>query len=203
MPDITRPAPNQIAPQPSHLPKHAFEHTRLLDARALLPSWQRRCVYASTALLTATGLAWLALYVLAPDLQEGLSGLSMFPWQAGKQWSMRLHAIGALASCVAVGSLLPLHVSGAWQRRVNRISGGTALGIFALLTLTGYALWYAPEGAVRQAAAWLHWGFGCAAPFGLWLHIRLGRKLRKRSGFIKLNASPHASHRPAPTPPDK
>ena len=179
MPDRHRSARSRASPAPSREPTHAIKHHRWISAPTRLPTWQRWSIYGSTALLTATGLAWLALYAMAPDLQDVLPGVSVFPWQASKQWSMRLHAIGALISCVAVGSLLPLHVSGAWRRGFNRNSGAGGLFTFALLTLTGYALWYAPEGSIRQWSAWMHWGFGCVVPFGLWLHIQLGRKQRE------------------------
>ena len=142
-----------------------------------LPRWQRLSVYASVGLLSATGLLWLAVHFFVPETLELSSG--SWSWPQANHGLMQLHAAAALWLCIMVGSLLPLHVSGAWHRRLNRNSGSANLTGFALLTLTGYALWYAPEGGLREWSTWLHWAFGMTAPVGLWLHIALGRRWRK------------------------
>ena len=169
---------NHQAPAHSQSPTNSAKHQRLVRKPFSLPRWQRLSIYASTALLTATGLAWLAFHFLAPDAQDTLTSTQLFPWQSSKQWSMRLHAAAAIASWVAIGSLIPIHMAGAWRRRVNRASAVAMLCVFVLLTLTGYALWYASEGGMRQGSAWLHWVLGCGVPVGLWLHIWLGRSTR-------------------------
>lgn len=148
-----------------------------LRGPVLLPPWQRRSVYTSVGVLSATGMGWLAVHFFGPATQELATG--GWSWPQVNHGLMQIHAVAALWLCILVGSLLPVHVNGAWQRRLHRGSGGANLVAFSLLTLTGYALWYAPEGGLRDWSSWMHWGFGVAAPLGLWLHIALGRRARR------------------------
>lgn len=156
--------------------------------------WQRVGVYGAAGLLTATGAFWLLLRFLLPDGDDrfidtaNLQGNAVFAnapfWSlslitACKAWLVRFHAAAALWFCVIVGSLLPLHISGAWHRAQNRWSGSVNVATFLVLLVTGYALWYAPEGIFRLSSEWLHWAIGAALPISIWLHVRLGKKSRK------------------------
>ena len=137
-----------------------------------LPTWQRRGLYASMLVLTASGLAWLAIHFMAGVAGDDLTQV------APKLWSIRIHAAAALWLLVMAGSLMPLHMRSAWHLRRNRIGGASLAAVLLGLTLTGYLLWYAPEGAGRLWAEWLHWGLGCAAPVALLAHIAWGRRAR-------------------------
>ena len=64
------------------------------------------------------------------------------------------------------------------ERHKNRASGSLNLLVFGVLTLTGYALWYASEGGLKQWSVWLHWGLGGVLPLVLIAHIILGRRAR-------------------------
>jgi hypothetical protein len=147
---------------------------RLMNHSLRPARWQVLSIYFCTGLLTVTGLAWLGLFFFftdtfdAPDL--------MLASMQTKLWMIRLHALGALWACVLVGSLIPLHISKAWHRGLNVRSGMASLVVFGALGLTGYALWYAPVGALRQWSAWVHWVLGLVVPMGLWLHVKLGRR---------------------------
>lgn len=188
MPPLPSPSPSQtsVAPKPSN--------TQIATA-SRLPQWQRRSVYASTALLSATGFLWLLLYFFYP-VGEGqfleasqpqkdttLAMASMWSvwsvWSVTlaatfKAWLIRLHAAAALWFCMVVGSLLPLHILSALSRRQNRVSGLSNVAAFSMLLVSGYALWYAPEGGFRLSAQCLHWGVGAALPLCIWLHVRGG-----------------------------
>jgi hypothetical protein len=135
--------------------------------------WQALSIYLCTGLLTVTGLAWLLLFFFFTDTFDAPD--FMVATVQTKLWMMRLHGLGALWACVLVGSLIPLHMTQAWQRTMNVRSGVASVLIFSVLGLTGYALWYAPVGTLRQYSAWLHWALGLLVPMGLWLHVKLGR----------------------------
>ena len=147
-----------------------------------LLAWQLHAVYWSVGLLVVTGLTWLGVHWFAPASSDGIPLPS-----PTKLWAMRLHAACALASLVALGSLLPVHIRTAWHRRKNRWSGSVNLLAFGVLLLTGYALWYASEGIFKDWAVWLHWGFGLALPIVLLAHVVLGRRSRNLHHFDKKN----------------
>ena len=148
---------------------HSSDHRQLQRGPIQLPPWQRLGLYASLAAVTVTGLAWLIVHFGA-DSGENMAAL------AGKQWAVRLHAAAALWLLVLLGSLMPLHMRAAWRAGRNRWGGAGLSALMAVLTLTGYLLWYAPEGAARQWAEWLHWAVGCGVPLALVVHIWWGRR---------------------------
>lgn len=170
----------------------------LSNTKAATPSsllrWQRLGVYGAAGVMTATGVLWLLLRFLLPDGDDqfvdaaNLRGNSILGalinapfWTLSlvttcKAWLIRLHAAAALWFCVIVGSLLPLHISGAWRRGQNRLSGSANIAIFLVLLATGYALWYAPDGFFRLSSEWLHWAIGAVLPISIWLHVRWGKK---------------------------
>lgn len=156
--------------RPHRPPPHLFH------ASVALPRWQRHTVWWACSLLWFSGLVWLALYWLLPEV--GADGLPAD--QSAKLWAMRLHAACALATVFVVGSLLPVHMRTAWRVHRNRLSGLANLLVFGVLLLSGYALWYVSEGTLRQGSAWLHWGLGMGALPLLWWHHRLGRRARAR-----------------------
>ncbi len=159
-----------------------------------LPAWQRRFVYLSLGLLCASGLVWLGVHAWALGLSDAPASPEMqeLPSPA-KLWAIRVHAASAIASLLAIGSMLPLHVRLGWLQERNRGSGALQLLVLTLLTLTGYALGYASEGLWRQGSAWLHWALGAGMPVLLVAHIVLGR----RSAAQLRQRAHHSSHRTA------
>ena len=133
-----------------------------------------RSVYATFAALVVTGCGWLVChYLLAetgefgplPHAQEGL-------WLA-------LHGAAGMAALVLFGSLLTTHMRRAWAMRRGRASGGTLAGLFVLLTVTGYGLYYAGGESMRAWISALHWSVGLAIPLLLAAHVHtLRSKLR-------------------------
>ena len=140
-----------------------------------LARWQLQAVYASFGLLSASGLLWLALHALALT-NASADGMAL-PSPA-KAWAMRVHAASAMLALIALGTVLPVHVCSAWHRRRNRLSGCLNLLVFGVLSLTGYALWYASEGGLKQWSAWLHWGLGVVLPLVLLVHVVWGQRTR-------------------------
>ena len=74
--------------------------------------------------------------------------------------------------------LLNAHVSFAWRARRNRANGSVFLSAFAVLTITGYGLYYAGGERLRAWTSWIHLAIGMVLPILLLIHIFLGRRTR-------------------------
>jgi len=134
--------------------------------KAQLSLAHERSVYATFAALVVTGCGWLVChYVLAetgdfgplPHPQEGL-------------W-LELHGAAGMIALVLFGSLLPSHMLRAWSQRRGRASGGTLAGLFVLLTVTGYGLYYVAGESFRAWISVVHWAVGLAVPLLLAAHV--------------------------------
>ena len=130
---------------------------------------QRYSLYAVLALLFLSGVAWTYWnYLAAPgDLET-----------SAKAWTMKIHGAAAMAVLVLIGMLLSGHVRFAWRARRNRANGSVFLSAFAVLTITGYGLYYVGGGMLREWTSWIHLALGLALPTLLLIHIFLGRRTR-------------------------
>lgn len=138
-----------------------------------LPRWQENALLGVLTGLVVSGSVWLVYHHLLPARDDMGTHLA-------EAWSLRLHGGLAMAVLVLVGMLLAGHVLPAWRRRLNRGSGGLMLGAMAVLTLTGYLLYYAGSPSLRDAVSVLHWGLGLAVPVLLVLHMARGGRWKKR-----------------------
>ncbi|KAF5409511.1 MAG: hypothetical protein Udaeo2_02940 [Candidatus Udaeobacter sp.] len=101
---------------------------------------QRYFLYAVLALVFWSGVAWAYWnYLRSPeDFQTN-----------AKSWAMKIHGAAAMAILVLIGMLLNGHVRFAWRVRRNRANGSIFLSAFAVLTITGYGLYYAGGESLR------------------------------------------------------
>ncbi|MEO1767287.1 hypothetical protein [Thiobacter aerophilum] len=111
-----------------------------------------------------------------------------------EKWWLRLHGGFAFATLVVMGSVLPVHARGAWQRQRNRITGLMMQAWLVWLAATGYALYYFSSEANEAWLPLLHWIAGLALPLMLTLHVKRGRA---RAAARVANAAPPASARAA------
>jgi hypothetical protein len=131
-----------------------------------LPSAQRWLVYASSALLVITGLAWASLHYFGDA--AGVDARAALPFNA---FMMKVHGGAAMAALLGLGSLLPQHVPRGWSAKLNRKSGVATLAVASLLVLTGYLLYYSGDEFFRQLASYVHLGAGLAFAGSLVFHI--------------------------------
>jgi cation transport ATPase len=136
---------------------------------------QRYFLYAVLALLFLSGAAWAYWNYLAGS--PGDFGTS------AKAWAMKIHGAVAMAILVLIGMLLSGHVRFAWRARRNRANGSVFLSAFAVLTITGYGLYYAGGEKLRAWTSWIHLAVGLALPILLLIHIFLGRRTRRSAQF--------------------
>jgi hypothetical protein len=129
-----------------------------------MKSWHKNTFYALTLLLCLTGFAWLFMHAQTAetDLLEA---------QTSKLWLMRIHALCASLMLMLLGAVLVAHSLPQWRTRRRRSSGALHGSAWLLLALSAYFLGYAPEGLLRGASQWLHWGVGLAMPLLVAWHI--------------------------------
>lgn len=130
----------------------------------------RRLLYAVVALLFLSGAAWTYwnyLVVSPGDFEMGAKALAM-----------KIHGGAAMAILVLLGMLLTGHVRIAWRVRRNRGNGLPFLSAFAVLTITGYGLYYAGGERLRGWASWIHLAVGLALPLLLIVHVWVGKRTR-------------------------
>jgi hypothetical protein len=130
---------------------------------------QRYFLYTVLILLFLSGVAWAYWnYLRSPGDFE----------TSAKAWTLKIHGAAAMAILVLVGMLLTGHVRFAWRARRNRANGSIFLSAFAVLTITGYGLYYAGGERLRAWTSWIHLAFGLALPILLLIHIFQGRRTR-------------------------
>ena len=96
---------------------------------------------------------------------------------------MKIHGAAAMAILVLIGMLLSGHVRFAWRARRNRANGSMFLSAFAVLTITGYGLYYVGSERLRAWTSWIHLAVGLALPILMLIHIFLGRRTRSSGQF--------------------
>jgi hypothetical protein len=146
--------------------KHDFKEPRL--AR-----WHEWLIYASIALLTVSGLAWLLLDRFGKV--EGDFGLEPHP---ALPWLLMVHGVVAYAFLVIAAALFPLHVRFGWIKKRNRWSGATLLAVSLFLAATGLVLYYAAAEGLRGSASVAHWVVGIGMPLALVVHVIRGKASR-------------------------
>src|SRR4029450_3358278 len=146
-----------------------------------LKSLHRYFLYAVLALLLFSGVAWAYWNYLAASPGD-------FETSA-KAWAMKIHGAAAMAILVLIGMLLSGHVRFAWRARRNRANGSVFLSAFAVLTITGYGLYYAGGENLRAWTSWIHLAVGLALPILLILHIWLGKRTRPAAQVQKRPSS--------------
>lgn len=136
-----------------------------------LERWHRHCIYASSLLLLASGIAWLlAHYWLRPVTQFGEAVHPLEPW------SMKVHGAGAMSMLFFLGSLMNGHIRRALKAGRNLTSGWSMIVTMLVLVFTGFGLYYLAGESDRPVWSLVHWSVGLALGILFVLHIVLGRR---------------------------
>lgn len=146
-------------------------HTTVKLGRAR--RWQLYIVGAGVWL---SGALWLLFHYFF--VTQGEFGPTENPLTA---WWLRLHGAFAFAAIWIFGLLWAAHITAAWPRRRRRASGFALAGVFLVLIVSGYLLYYVGDDTVRPVISVLHWSIGLAAPAFFVLHrIRLRKRSRQK-----------------------
>lgn len=150
--------------EPHHRPRKAIRPGRR----------QRQAVYAGTGLLLISGLLWLLAHYALPLPEDA----ARHPLEA---WSMRIHGAATLFGMAVVGGLWGTHVLRAWADGRHRLSGGSLLGLWLGLALSGYGLYYVADEGWRAAISGLHIAAGSGLPLALVIHILTSVAARRKA----------------------
>ena len=114
--------------------------------------WQRRTLWAATAVLTLTGLGYAVMrYLLQADDPFSAYNHPLQPW------ALDLHVLAAPWLLLAIGWFWGSHILPMLRcRAASRPSGLALITIALLMTVSGYLLQVSAAAALRTAAAWLH-----------------------------------------------
>ena len=138
-----------------------------------LARWHELTLYAAIAGLTLTGALWLLFHFFVSG--DGAYGYVTHPLEP---WWLKIHGAVAMFALVLLGSLIPNHITKAWQRRRNRITGGVNVAVFLVLAMTGYFLYYLGDETWRNWASVIHWVIGLGLPVVAGVHVVTGKRLR-------------------------
>jgi heme/copper-type cytochrome/quinol oxidase subunit 3 len=127
-------------------------------------------LYSVSLLLLVSGAVWAWINHLDQTSQASERMRDFKPWL------LKLHGLSAMLFVLLLGTLLPGHVRRAWRAGKNRRSGAFFLTVTAVLTLSGYLLYYTGDEAWRNAMSNFHLWLGLAASVLLLWHIRSGRR---------------------------
>jgi hypothetical protein len=129
----------------------------------------RWTLYALTAVLVASGAAWLIAHYARSD--DALPG-------PVEPWSMRIHGAAAMCAIFAIGTLLQRHLLPGWRMRRNRVAGVAMCVSLGLLAVTGYGLYYFDGEMLRKIAERMHWIAGFALPGIFVSHVAVANMTR-------------------------
>jgi len=157
---------------------------RPVHVRTRLSARHRRWLYLFASLLWLSGLAWLiAHYALRPG--DPLSGA-----HPSEPWWLRVHGAAVIGFLVAFGALLPGHIWRGWRQGLNRASGLAIIAVVAILTLSGYGLYYLVSDEWRGWTSLIHWTIGSSSALALVLHVWLGKRLVAREDLTQASRNP-------------
>jgi hypothetical protein len=161
--------------------------------------WQRRLLWASTAVLTLTGLGYAAMrYLMRADDPFSAYNHPLQPW------ALDLHVLAAPALVLAIGWFWGSHVLPMLRKKAaSRPSGLALIGIALVMTLSGYLLQVSAAAALRTIAAWLHGISGLAFFVLLAGHSIFSRQAGPRaieSRFAEDTSDPRSRPDPAALP---
>jgi hypothetical protein len=131
----------------------------------------RRGLYATFAILFATGVVWL----IADQWKDSPSGEF---WQATAANLLMAHGGAAMVTLLLLGALFPVHIARAWRGRLNRVTGAIMIAFNVVLIATAFGLYYLGSETFRPWISDVHIVAGVAFPAALAVHIWLGRQRR-------------------------
>jgi hypothetical protein len=116
-----------------------------------MPPRLRLFVYVVFGAVWLTGCIWWALhrYFAMP----GDFGVVRHPWEPTVAW---MHGALAIATAFMFGWVMARHGSEGWHQHKRRTSGGAFTAVVAVLSLSGFALFFVIDADWQRRTAGLH-----------------------------------------------
>jgi hypothetical protein len=89
------------------------------------------------------------------------------------------HALGAFASLLVVGALIPMHMRSGLRRKRSVYTGISLIALFAVLAISGLAIYYVSSETGSIWSSISHLGIGLAIVIPLTVHALKGRRVRQ------------------------
>ena len=113
-----------------------------------MPRRQRFAVYTVFGVLWVSGCWWLLLDEFFT--RPGQFGSMPHPWEPA---ILLIHGIVAILSMYVLGWVSARHVLRWWPARLRRLSGGLLAALFAVLTSSGFALFFVSDDLLLRFSA--------------------------------------------------
>ncbi len=135
-------------------PAHHIESRPSADAPAALARMARRqrvAIYCILGTLWLSGCIWLLLDTFFAT--AGPFGKTPHPLEPAL---LLAHGIIAILSMYLLGWVSARHILRWWPGRLRRLSGGILAALFLLLTMSGFALFFAADDRWQHGSAFMH-----------------------------------------------
>lgn len=116
-----------------------------------MPRGRRRAVYLVLGSLWVSGCLWLYLDQFLAT--HGQFGITPHPLESP---ILLLHGVVAIASMYLFGWITARHILRWWSARLRRISGAVLAAAFAILIVSGFALFFLVDADLQRGAALIH-----------------------------------------------
>ncbi len=134
---------------------------------------QRLTVYLLVGALWLSGCLWLGLDQFFA--KRGQFGVTPHPRESP---ILLLHGVISILSMYLFGWITARHVLRWWPGGVRRLSGATLAAFLAVLTLSGFALFFLSDDGLQHIAAVIHEVLGLGVTLFAIQHWFFGRRRR-------------------------
>lgn len=141
-----------------------------------MPARRRLAIYLVFGTLWFSGCAWLVLDEFFET--KGQFGVMPHPWEPT---ILLAHGIVAILAMYLLGWVTARHVLRWWTGRLRRLSGGVLATLFALLSISGFALFFVSDDRWQRLAAVTHDALGIAVTVFALQHWIFARRRDMRS----------------------
>lgn len=124
---------------------------RTEEQRRIMPVSLRLTIYFVFGGVWVTGCTWLALHVYFETPDE--FGVARHPWEPTLLW---IHGVLSIALAYVFGWIMARHASEAWRQHKRRISGGLLTVVLAVLSISGFLLFFVTSDALQLQSARVH-----------------------------------------------
>jgi hypothetical protein len=157
-----------------------------------MPRRQRAAVYVVSTLLWASGLLWLILDEFFSRQEQ--FGRTPHPLESPL---LLIHGIVAIIGAYVLGWISARHVLMWWSAGLRRVSGVTFATLVAILSLTGFALFFLSSDEWQRFAKITHEALGAVIVIFALQHWLFGRRTASnRAARSQLDSAGH--HTPGP-----